>query len=161
MRLTASCKLTLSVISVIALRVGVGDVAVAWLLGGGCNGCDDGVDSTGNDEGNDAEVTILLGCLDAELEALLLRWRSHAGLKVRLRPPRSLDELRACALFACAVGPGTPGRRSPEPGLFCQSVALEVDEVDVVIVMPFVGALAVNREMGIIQCPLGAFFIWK
>ena len=153
------------------LRLDVGGVLVSWLSGsllvvacclvldGSCDDEDDGVDSTGNDEDGGAKVTARLGLLDAELEALLLRWRSHAGLKVRLRPPRSLDELRVCALFACAVGPGAPGRLSPEPGSFCQSVALEVDEVEVVIVMPFVGALAVNREMGIIQCPLGAFFI--
>ena len=65
----ASCKLTLSVISVIVLR----DVAVAWLFGGACNGCDDGADLTGGDEGNDAVVAVLLGSLDAELEALLRR----------------------------------------------------------------------------------------
>ena len=157
-----------------ALRRGGCDVVTSWLDGSmlfaGCcfvlDGCwddgeDDGGDSNGNDEDNGAKVTVRLGLLDAELEALLRRWRSHAGLIVRLRPPRSLDELRARVLVACAGGSGTPGRLSPEPGALCQSVALEVVEVEVVIVIPLDGALAVKREMGIIQCLLGAFFIWK
>ena len=73
MRLMASCRLTLSVIMVMALRVGVGDVVVTWLFGVDCNGCDDGGDSTGDEDGNGVGVAIRLGCLDAELEAVLRR----------------------------------------------------------------------------------------
>ena len=66
-----------------------------------------------------------------------------------------------CVLFACVGVSGAPDAVGPEPGVFCQDVVLEFGEVEVVIVMFLDGALDVKREMGIIQCPLGAFFIWK
>ena len=66
------------------------------------------------------------------------------------------------ALCACVGGSGTPDRLSPEPGALCQEVVeVEVVGVEVVIVIPLVVASEVKREIGIIQCPLGAFFIWK
>ena len=66
---------------------------------------------------------------------------------------------------------GTSDEVAPRPGVFCQDdgaklcgesvvCGVSVDGV-VVMVMPFVCAPVAKRLMGIIQWPLGAFFIWK